>query len=102
MAGEGELQSKILEYLRPYRDVWYMNKWGNAVEHGGTPDMILCIRGRFIAFELKNPNKSNDVDKRQRVEMKKIRNAYGLSYKIDSFDDFLTVFTELNKKKPLI
>lgn len=95
MAGEGKLQDKIIDFLKPYKDVWVMNKWGNAIEHGGIPDLILCINGMFVAMELKNPNKSGKVSSRQRIELKKIRNSGGLSYQIDSFEEFRAIFKQL-------
>ena len=95
MAGEGNLQNKIQQFLKPHKDVWVMNKWGNAIEHGGIPDLLLCINGRFVAMELKNPNKSGKVSSRQRIELRKIRNSGGLSYQIDSFKEFQAVFDQL-------
>ena len=95
MGGEAKLQAKITDYLTPRRDVWFLNKWGNSVEKGGVPDILICYKGFFIALEIKNPNGSYDTDPRQKIELQKIRKSGGIALKIDNFNDFLTKFNSL-------
>ena len=95
MAGEAKLQSQITDYLKPRRDVWFLNKWGNGVEKGGIPDILICYKGFFIAMELKNPNGSYDTSPRQKIELQKIRKSGGIALKIDNFHDFLIKFNSL-------
>lgn len=95
MAGEGKLQKQIIEFLTPMRDVYFFNKWGNGVEEGGIPDLIMCVKGRFVGLELKNPNGSNDVDPRQAIHIKKIQRAGGYSTRVRSFQHFIKIFNSL-------
>ena len=95
MAGEAKLQDKIIEYLTPKRDVWFLNKWGNPVEKGGIPDLIVCVKGLFVAFEFKNPNGTYGTDPRQKIEINKIIRAGGIALAIDDFEDFIEKFNSL-------
>lgn len=45
----------------------------------GTPDILACINGRFVAIELKN-SESEKPDKLQEYKLLQIKKADGLSY----------------------
>ncbi len=48
----------------------------NMVAFGGIPDFIMCVRGHFVAWELKN-NEFESPDGRQGWILRKIRKAGG-------------------------
>jgi hypothetical protein len=53
---ERELQAKVVKWLKQQPDVWF-TKISDRIT-SGTPDLILCVRGLFVAIELKvKPNK---------------------------------------------
>ncbi len=95
MAGEGKLQTKIINYLTPMRDIYFINKWGNGVEEGGVHDIIMCKKGQFVTFELKNPNGKGKIAARQKIHQKKVLRAGGKSYFVETFDEFLKLFNSL-------
>lgn len=95
MAGEGKLQKQIIDFLTPQRDIYFLNKWGNGVEEGGIHDIIMCKNGKFVTFELKNPNGKGKRSARQVIHQKKIQRASGLAYFVESFEDFLQIFESL-------
>lgn len=95
MAGEGKLQDKIIAFLTPMRDIYFINKWGNGVEEGGIHDIIMCKKGQFITFELKNPNGKGKIAKRQEIHRKKVQRAGGKSYFVETFEQFLEIFHTL-------
>ncbi len=45
----------------------------------GTPDILLCVNGRFVAVELKASD-TYGVTNLQAYQLKAIRNAFGRSY----------------------
>lgn len=49
---EKKLQDKAIEYLRR-RGIYYLNLFGDGMSGKGKPDLIVCLNGRFVAFELK-------------------------------------------------
>lgn len=53
----------------------------------GDPDLILCIRGRFVALELKSEH--GKLSKLQEYKLEKIRKAGGLAFVVfpDDWDD---------------
>lgn len=95
MAGEGNLQDKIINYLKPMRDIYFFNKWGSGVGEGGIADIIMCKNGKFVAFELKNPNGKGREALRQKIHIKKVQRAGGQAYFVETFDEFITIFNSL-------
>lgn len=53
----------------------------------GTPDLILCINGKFIAFELKVG--LNDLEPAQRVIKNKIQSCYGAYFAPRTLEEFI-------------
>lgn len=54
----------------------------------GVPDIIGVYKGRFIAFELKDPNENNTycATKRQVAQLRRISKAGGVASVVDSLD----------------
>ncbi len=48
----------------------------------GIPDIIACINGRFVAFEVKT--ETGKLTKLQEITIQKIRNAKGQAFKVTS------------------
>ena len=63
MKKETKLQQKCIEYLQS-EGIYYINIHGGGWGAKGAPDLITCINGRFIAFELKVDNNDMQPDKR--------------------------------------
>ena len=49
---EKKLQDNAIRFLRE-RGIYYLNLYGDGMSGKGKPDIIACINGRFVAFELK-------------------------------------------------
>ena len=68
-------------------------------EHGGMygtagiPDIIACIGGRFVAFEVKTP--TGKLTKLQEITIQKIRNAKGQAFKVTSAAEVADILREL-------
>lgn len=76
---ESNLDRKVKEYIKTtYRqDAWFLKVVGSASQHSGIPDIICCIRGKFICIEDKREDGSGKVSKNQLIEIKKINKAGG-------------------------
>lgn len=53
---------------------------GSPMMPVGTPDLLACYKGYFIAFEVKTPETQGDVSDAQRLRLSQIRKAGGGSY----------------------
>ena len=62
---------------------------------GGTLllDIICCISGRFVAFEVKTA--SGKLTKLQEITIQKIKDAKGNAYKVQSVEDVKTILESL-------
>lgn len=50
---ETVIQDKIIDYLKEHHILhWRMSGASNMA---GFPDLLLCVRGRFVALEIKTP-----------------------------------------------
>ena len=70
MAGSEKLvEHKIKKYLDSI-GAYYLKVHGSAYQPSGTPDILACVNGRFIAVEVKRPN-GGVVSELQKSKIKK-------------------------------
>ena len=89
---ESEIQRKMLLYLKGVPNLYVVNFVGSAVTAKGTPDILCCYKGKFIALEVKTPDKKNNVSDLQEHNINEIIKNGGLAY----------VVWELNQVKKII
>ena len=89
---EKKLQDKVIRYLRE-RDIYYLNLYGDGRSGKGKPDIIACINGRFVAFELKVGE--NDLQDDQKIHRLRIRRSGGLHYSPYTMEEFKNIIEEL-------
>lgn len=92
---EKALQDQIIEHLKS-RDIYTLNVHGGGWGGRGTPDLLICLDGRFIAFELKV--KGNNLEPAQRIHKKRIERNGGLHYSPYSFEEYLEIMKGLEVK----
>lgn len=92
---ESALQREIHEYSEK-RGAYVVNQWGTALSGSGVPDVFVCYRGRFVAWECKHPNKrfkgvvypeiadDHNAEPSQRMHMKRIRKAGGWAFSVNA------------------
>ena len=85
---EQAIQRAIIKYLKT---ISYVVKIISATK-AGVLDVIVCYKGRFIAFEVKTPDKKNNVSDLQQHNINEIVKNGGLAY----------VVWELNQVKEII
>ena len=86
---ESELITKIKNYLKTIPDCFYWKEHGGQYGTAGIPDIIVCYRGRFIAFEVKVGNNQPTV--LQALTIRKIIKAGGYALVIRSVDEAMQV-----------
>lgn len=85
---EQAIQRAIIKYLKT---VAYVVKIISASK-SGIPDLLVLYKGKFIAFEVKTPDKRNNVSDLQQHNINEIIKNGGLAY----------VVWELNQVKDII
>ena len=89
---EKQLQDKAIRFLRE-RGIYYLNLYGDGMSGKGKPDIIACINGRFVAFELKVGE--NDLQDDQKIHRLRIRRSKGLHFSPYTLDEFISIVERL-------
>lgn len=91
---EKKLQDKAIQYLKD-KDIYYLNKYGDGRSGKGAPDLYVCIKGRFVCFELKVG--SNDMQDDQIIHKLRIERSGGLHYSPYTLSEFISIVEDLSK-----
>lgn len=89
---EKDLQDQIIEHLKSH-DIYTLNVHGGGWGGRGTPDLLICFKGQFVAFELKV--KGNTLEPAQRIHKKRIERNGGLHFAPYTFDEYLNIMKGL-------
>ena len=85
MTPEGKGKKKCKEYLKEI-GAWYYMPVSNGMGRVGCPDILVCYKGLFMAFETKAPGKIKNVTPNQEREINDIKSAYGLALVVDDVE----------------
>lgn len=87
MAGgeEKKVENKIKKYLDSI-GAYYLKVHGSAYQPAGTPDILCCINGRFVAIEVKKPV-GGVVSDLQKLKLKQVESAGGVGMVARSVSD---------------
>jgi hypothetical protein len=85
MTPEGRVKAKVKDYLKSI-GAWYYMPVSNGMGRVGCPDILVCYRGLFMAFETKAPGKIKNVTPNQQREIDEITRAYGLACVVDDVE----------------
>lgn len=93
---ESSLQQKCLDWLGVHQpDVLPANIHGGGWSIKGFPDLLCCIKGRYVAFELKVGE--NDMQSDQRIWRKRILKAGGLHFCPRTVEEFAEIVNQIEK-----
>lgn len=98
MGIESTFQDQALTYLNSLPGCRAENVSGNASQ-SGRPDINGCFRGRMFKLELKTPDHKNKASKKQRLELRRWKNAgcaVGVIYSMET----LKLLFSLDWEKP--
>ena len=90
---EKDITAAIMRYLKTVPSCFAWKEHGGMYGTAGLPDIICCISGRFVAFEVKTS--SGKLTKLQEVTITKIRAAKGEAYKVTSIEDVQSILETL-------
>lgn len=90
---EKEITNAIMKYLKTVPGCFCFKEHGNEYGRAGLPDIICCINGRFVAFEVKTP--SGKLCKLQETMIQRIRRAKGEAYKVTSVEEVREILQNL-------
>lgn len=85
MTPEGKVKKKVKEYLQSI-GAWYYMPVSNGMGRVGCPDILVCYKGLFMAFETKAPGKIKNVTPNQEREINAIKCANGLALVVDDVE----------------
>ena len=89
---EKKLQDKVVRYLKD-RGIYYLNLYGDGRSGKGKPDIIACIKGKFVAMELKVG--ANDMQADQVIHKRRIEKSGGLHYTPYNMDEVIKIVEDL-------
>ena len=91
---EKQFENKVKRYLKS-KGIYYFKYFGNAYSTPGILDLTLCVKGRFIAVELKTETGKTSV--LQDYNINEIRRCGGIAIvlKPSGFEKFKKMIEEL-------
>lgn len=92
---EKQIENKIKGFLDSI-GAYYIKTHGSMFSKAGTPDIIACVKGRFVAIEVKKPGGVESA--LQKAKVKLIEEAGGVAF----FAYSLTETKQYFKKHNLI
>nr|DAS91412.1 MAG TPA: Nuclease [Caudoviricetes sp.] len=96
---EQDIQRKIIKYLESVGA--YVVKVV-ASNKSGTPDILACYRGIFLAIEVKRPETKTNVSELQIYNIKKIKEAGGVAIVSWDLDTVKATIDEINSNLMVI
>lgn len=96
MTPEGKVKDSIKKLLKSYgADVYYFMPAMGSFGKAGVPDIVACVRGAFVAIEVKADKRKNPPTALQEKNLHEVRQAQGHALVIDAGDlDFLQGYVE--------
>ena len=90
---EKTITNKILKFLKTHPRCFAWKSHGDSFSRAGIPDIICCIGGKFVAFEVKTPK--GKLSKLQEVTIRKIKNSGGMAFKVTSLEEVQKILREV-------
>ena len=82
---ERDITTAILRYLKTVPECFCWKTHGGHYGTAGLPDIIVCYRGRFVAFEVKTA--TGRPSKLQEITIAKIKAAKGEAFIVRSVEE---------------
>lgn len=89
---EQQVQTAILKYLKL--------KGASSIKvvnanRRGVSDIIACYKGRFLAIEVKKPDKAGNCSELQKLYLKEVKEAGGYSTEATSIEEVETLLRKV-------
>ena len=90
---ERDIVNAIMRYLKSVPECFCWKEHGGMYGTAGLPDILCCIGGRFVAFEVKQS--SGKLTKLQEITIQRIKDARGKAYKVSSVEEVKSILANL-------
>ena len=90
---EGRIVTKILAALRS-RGFFAFKHHGSSYSSAGISDIICCAEGRYVAIEVKQPDKLHTLTRIQEFHLKEVSSAGGIAGVATSVEEALEIVEE--------
>lgn len=90
---EKDIVEAIKNYLQTKPNLFFWKEHGGQFGTAGIPDIIVCYKGRFIAFECKVPGRNPTL--LQKITINKIDRAKGIAKVVTSVDQVKAIIENL-------
>ena len=97
MTPEGKVKKKVKEYLKSI-GAWYYMPVSNGMGRVGCPDILVCYKGLFLAFETKAPGKIANVTANQQRELDGILRVNGSAHVVDDVEQVKAVIDTIERE----
>lgn len=85
---ESRLQNKIRKGLeKEFSGSFFYKTHGSPYQRAGIPDLIGCVKGRFIGIEVKLPGKEHTLTELQKHTIEQINQSGGIAFMSTSLED---------------
>lgn len=91
---ESRLSRRIMHHLRS-QGVFVFKQHGSEFTMAGLPDLIACVDGLFVGFEVKMPDKRHNTSVTQDLVLSMIRQSKGLTFVICSAYEALGIVSKI-------
>ncbi len=88
---EAKVKKSIKDWLKS-QGFFYFLPAGTAYGTVGVSDIIVCVKGMFVAIEVKAPGKINNTTANQDKFIDNVIKSGGIAFAADSLDVVLEVF----------
>ena len=92
---EKDIVAAILRLLKQTPNCFCWKEHGGMYGMAGIPDIIACVNGRFVAFEVKVPG--GKLTKLQEIALAKIRAAGGQAHRVSSAQEVAEILKSLEE-----
>lgn len=82
---EKTITNQILKHLKSLPECYAFKEHGGLYGTSGIPDIIVCYKGKFVAFEVKT--QKGKLSKLQEITIAKIQKAKGMAFKVTNLEE---------------
>ena len=90
---ERDIVAAILRLLKRTPECFAWKTHGGMYGVAGIPDIIACLNGRFVAFEVKT--ETGKLTKLQEITIQKIKAARGQAYMVTSAAEVAAILIQM-------
>jgi hypothetical protein len=80
MTPESKAKAQIKTFLKSLTDCFFFSPIGGPFATHGIPDIVVCLKGRFVGIEVKRPGNEQGTTPLQDLALQRITASGGLAF----------------------